>query len=121
MKSQSSTSPKAASNEPDHARDLSKARDQLRFATLLTLGVVAGSLVIGAGREAWRGELDSLRDALAIAGFLLLVSWMATLLAVTLISIPEVALWSFRRVARWTSRQPQVGGGVADEWLDGPA
>jgi hypothetical protein len=46
---------------------------------------------------------------------------MATLLAVTLISIPEVALWSFRRVARWTSRQPKVGGGVADEWLDGPA
>jgi hypothetical protein len=46
---------------------------------------------------------------------------MATLLALTLISIPEVVLWSFRQVARWTSRRPMVRGGVADEWLDGPA
>jgi hypothetical protein len=36
-------------------------------------------------------------------------SGMATLLAVTLISIPEVVLWSFRRVAHWTSRRPNVG------------
>ena len=121
MKSQSSTSRKAPPNEPDHALDLSEAGDLLRSATFVTLGVIASSLVIGAGRGAWRGELDSLRDSLAIAGFLLLICWMVILFAVTLISMPEVALWSYRRVAHWASRKPTVGGGVGDEWLDWPA
>lgn len=55
-----------------------------------------------------------------IAGFLLMFSWMATLLSVTLTSISEVVSWSFRRVARWASRK-KARGGVADKWLDGPA
>jgi hypothetical protein len=119
LKSQPCSSWKPSSKGREHALDLSKAKDELRKTAFVTLGVFVSSLVIGACRGAWRGELDSIRDSLMIAGSLLLLGWMGTLLSVTLISIPEVICWSFRRIARSTSYKSKVGG-VADEWLDGP-
>ena len=116
MKFQSSTSRKAALRERDHALDLSEARDLLRSVTFVTLGVLASSLVIGA----CQGDFLSIRDSLTVAGCILLICWMATLFVVSLISIPEVVIWSCRRIARGTSRKPMIGGGVADDWLDGP-
>jgi hypothetical protein len=121
MKSRSSISWKASSKRRAPRLNLSEARDKLLFATFLTLGIIACSLGIGVCRGAWRGELDSIRDALAIGGVLAVVSSMAPLLYATLILIGEVAIWSFRRVTRWRSRKPKVVGGVADQWLDGPA
>jgi hypothetical protein len=111
---------KVASLERDPALDLSEVRGLLRSAALVTIGVLACALAIGACRGAWRGELDSFRDSLMIAGCLLLISWMMTLFIVAAVSIPEIIFWSYRRVVLWSYRKPNVGGGVADEWLDGP-
>ena len=116
MKIQSSTARKAALRERDQALDLSEARDLLRCLSFVTLGVLVSSLVIGA----CQGDFLSIRDSLMIAGCILLICWMATLFVVTLISIPEVVLWSCRRIARRASRRPNAGDGVADDWLDGP-
>jgi hypothetical protein len=115
LKSPPSTSPKAISKVRDHAPDLSEVRDLLRSATLVTIGVVAISLVIGASRR----EPHSIRDCLMIAGWLLLLAWMGTLLVVAAVSFAVIIRWLLRRVARSTSRKATVGG-VADEWLDGP-
>lgn len=120
MKTPLSKTPKAHLEERDHTFDFTEVRGLLRFATFVTIGIVASSLVIGACRGAWRGELDSIRVSLMIAGCLLLISWMVTLFFVALVTIPEVVLRSFRRVVRWASRRSNVGGGVADAWLDGP-
>jgi hypothetical protein len=81
----------------------------------VTLGVIATSLVIGA----CRGEPHSIRDCLTIAGWLLLLGWMGTLLVVAAVSFAVIVRWLFRRVARSTSHKSKVGG-VADEWLGGP-
>ena len=89
LKSPPSKPQKAASVGGDHALDLSEVRGLLRCAILVSIGVVACSLVIGACWGAWRGELGSIRDSLMIAGFLLLISWIATLLIVAAVSIPE--------------------------------
>jgi hypothetical protein len=121
LKSPPSTSRKSASKDRDQDPDLSMAKDQILSAAFVTLGVLVSSLVIGVCRGAWRGELDSIRDSLMIAGAMLLFSWMAILLSVTLISIPVVVCWSFRRIARSALHRPKVHGGVADEWLDGPS
>ncbi len=82
----------------------------------MTIGVVATSLVIGA----YQAEPESIRDCLMIAGWLLMLAWMGTLLVVAMVSFAEITPWIFRRAARWASRRPKVGGGVPDEWLDGP-
>jgi hypothetical protein len=116
LKSRPSTSPKAASEERDHALDLSEARDLLRAVTFVTLGVLASAVAIGA----CQGSFLSIWDSLTVAGCILLICWLATLLVVTMIWIPEVVLWSYRRIARWAFRKPMAGGGVRDEWLDGP-
>lgn len=116
LKSPRSTSCKAASKGRGHAPDLSEVRDLLRYATLVTLGVLASSLVIGA----CRGEPHSIRDCLTIAGWLLLLGWMGTFLVVAVVTSVRITPWIFRRVRRSTSHGLKVGGGVADEWLDGP-
>jgi hypothetical protein len=119
LKSSPSTSRKAVSVERDPALDHLEVRSLLRGAMLVTIGVVACSLAIGACRGAWRGELDSIRDSLIIAGVFLLIFWMTTLLVVAVVSIPDVVIWSYRRFVRWSYRKPKVRGGVADDWLDG--
>jgi hypothetical protein len=48
LKSRPSTCRKAALEKRAHALDFSEIRDLLRCATLVTLGVLASSLVIGA-------------------------------------------------------------------------
>jgi hypothetical protein len=99
-----------------HAVDLSEPWNLIRLCTFVTLGSVASSLVIGA----WRGGLDSILVSLAIAGVISLTYWVMTLFFVTLIVIPGIALRLFRRVCRGSHRSPEVRGGVADGWLDGP-
>jgi hypothetical protein len=99
------------------AVDLSEAWNLARLATFVTVGSVAASLVIGV----CRGGLDSILVSLAIAGAISLIFWMMSLLAVSLILIPDMAIWLFRRVVRSLSSNPGAGGGVADEWLDGPS
>jgi hypothetical protein len=115
---------KAHSNAPmkqawnSHAVvDLSEPRDLIRFCTLVTIGALVSSLVIGA---CW-GRLDYILASLAIAGVISLIFWAITLLAVTLISIPDITLRLCRRLARGLSANRGAGGGVADEWLDGPS
>jgi hypothetical protein len=96
--------------------DLSEPRNLLRFCTFVTIGAVASSLVIGA---CWV-RLDYLLASLAIAGAISLIFWMVSLLAVTSILIPNIAIWLFRHVVRRLPANLGAGGGVADEWLDGP-
>jgi hypothetical protein len=97
--------------------DLSEPRNLLRFCTFVTIGAVASSLVIGA---CWV-RLDYLLASLAIAGAISLIFWVVSLFALTLILLPNMAIWLFRGVVRRLSSNPGDGGGVADEWLDGPS
>lgn len=106
---------KATSKERGNAPDLSAVRDLLRSAALLSLMVVATSIVIGANEA----KPESIQDCLIIAGWLLMLVWAGTLLVVAVNSIAIITLWIFRRVGRATARRSQVGG-VADNWLDGP-
>lgn len=78
--------------------------------------VVAISLVIGANEA----EPESIQDCLIIAGWLLMLVWAGTLLVVAVNSLAIITLWIFRRVRPATAHKTKVGGGVADEWLDGP-
>lgn len=97
--------------------DLSEPRNLLRFCTFVTIGSFASSLVIGA---CW-GRLDFILVSLSIAGVISLIFWVISLLAVTLILIPTIALGLFRRLARRPSANRRVRGGLTDEWLDGPS
>jgi hypothetical protein len=99
------------------AVDLSGPRDLLRLCTFVTLGAVGSSVVIGA----CRGGLDNILVALLIAGAISLISWSITLLAVVLILIPEILRLTYRRLAGGSPHRPGSLGGLADEWLDGPA
>jgi hypothetical protein len=113
--------PDTALNYPPGAKvaavDLSEAWNLVRLATFVTVGSVAASLVIGV----CRGGLDSILVSLAIAGAISLIFWMMSLIALTLILIPNIAIWLFRGVVRRLASNPGDGGGVADEWLDGPS
>lgn len=77
---------------------------------------MATSLVIGA----YHAEPQTLQDCLMIAGWLLLLGWMGTLLVVAVVLFVRLTPWIFRRVRRSTSQELKVRGGVADDWLDGP-
>lgn len=80
--------------------------------------VVATSLVIGANEG--EGEPESIQDCLIIAGWLLMLVWAGTLLVVAVNSLAVIVSWIVRRAGRATAHESQVGGGVADDWLDGP-
>jgi hypothetical protein len=109
---------KPSPREPAHSSiDLSEPRNLIRLCTFVTVGSVASSLVIGV----CRGGLDSILVSLAIAGAISLIFWMMSLFAASLILIPNIAIWLFRRVVRNMSSNPGAGGGVTDEWLDGPS
>ncbi len=95
--------------------DLSAVRDLLRSAALLSLLVVATSLVIGAN-EAYP---EAIRDCLIIAGWLLMLVWAGTLLVVAVNSLAIVTPWLFSRVGRAPIHEAKIGG-MADDWLDGP-
>jgi membrane protein implicated in regulation of membrane protease activity len=82
----------------------------------LSLLVVATSLVIGANDT----QPEAIQDCLIIAGWLLMLVWAGTLLVVAVNSFAIITLWIFRRVRRATTHKTKVGGGVADDWLDGP-
>ena len=97
--------------------DLSEPTNLLRFCTFVTIGAIASSLVIGA---CW-GRLDFILVSLSIAGVISLIFWVISLLAVTLILTPKIALGLFRRLARKSSANRRTGGGVTDKWLDGPS
>lgn len=99
----------------DPGPDLSEVWGLLRNAILLSLLVVATSLVIGANEA----QPESIRDCLIIAGWLLMLVWAGTLLVVAVNSLAIITLWIFRRVRRSAFRDLKVGG-VADDWLDGP-
>ena len=118
MKSRSVTTLKySPAAEVDTAVYLSEPRNLIRLCTFVTMGSVASSLVMGV----CRGGLDSILVSLAIAGAISLIFWMMSFFALTLILIPNIAIWLFRRVVRRLPANSGAGGGVADEWLDGPS
>jgi len=82
----------------------------------VSLVVVATSLVVGANEA----KPESIRDCLIIAGWLLMLVWAGTLLVVAVNSLAIITLWIFHRVRRTTIHKAKAGGGVADDWLDGP-
>jgi hypothetical protein len=100
----------------DPGPDLSEVRYHLRNAIVVSLLVVATSLVIGANEA----KPESIQDCLIIAGWLLMLVWAGTVLVVAVALLAGIMSWIFRRAGRATIHKSQVGGGVADDWLDGP-
>lgn len=85
------------------------------FCSILVLASVPTSAVIGA----FMGGADEILVALAISAAFILLFGSIALAFVAMGSIADFLRGLLRRVGRRSPRGPQ-GGGVADEWLDGP-
>jgi hypothetical protein len=66
------------------------------------------------------GGLDNILAALAIAGAFSLIWWVMTLLPLVGM-LPLWIIWRlFRFITQRSRRDQMIGGGLTDEWLDGP-
>lgn len=91
--------------------------DLIRFSAFLTAGTLLVSLAIGA----IRGSVDAVLVALALAGVLILIDWVVTILFLA----PFVIVGGIGRISEGRSSRSRSGAivrnGLKDDWLDGPA
>jgi hypothetical protein len=94
----------------------SKLRAGFRSAALLTLIIVALGVLIA---SVSRGR-DPFLIAAGICGVMIVTCWAVTLSFAVLVLTLHPLRERLRRVSQENRRVPDVRGGVADHWLDGP-
>ena len=95
-------------------------RNIIRFASLFTLGIVVLCLGLGGLFGVRTGRPEHLTIAATICVMLTVVCWAVTLLVAALVVMARSIPDHWHRVSRKPPRIPGEGGGVRDEWLDGP-
>jgi hypothetical protein len=96
--------------------ELSDVKSLFLLAFFVTMGSLTSAIVIGM----FGGGFDNILAALAIAEVISLIWWSMTLLPFVLVTQFWIIYLLFRLITERSSRDPKIGVGLADEWLDGP-
>jgi hypothetical protein len=92
----------------------------IRFTTLLTVGIVAVCFAYGVSSVVHSGGPEPRAVAAMLCIGLTGICWAVTLIVAALIVLGRAIRGNGSRLPRNPVRIPGGGGGVRDEWLDGP-
>jgi hypothetical protein len=117
MKPPASSKGDWASQQPEPSTPSPSFRAIVRKSALLNLGMILSGLVMAA----YLGRPDAFRSIGILMGLMSVVLWAATFAISAFVRIARIFWMQGVRASRQPSAHATGGGGLVDEWLDGPA